>query len=391
MPGSFLLALRFIAYYRSRTMLLVACVTLNLFLPGAVHLLVKRFQESSSARAQATPLIIGAKGSRFGLAIHALSFQGDPVDSVTMAEVLGVRESGLAEPIPLLVRFHARGHVIVGTTPEYFVFRGLNILRGRELQRIGDCVLGSKVAERLRLKSGDRLQTDSENVFDIAGPAPLNLRVAGVLVSANSEDDYAVFVDIKTAWILEGIGHGHDDAEISENGSTLAGTHKHNASRVNLNAHSEVTESNAGAFHFHGDKNTFPVTAIIALPADAKSEVLIMGRYLSPDARAQVLKPSEVLDELMRIVFKAQRLFDLGAMMLGCVTALLVALVMALSLRLRKRERETMFKLGCSRFIIIWLQALELSIVVVASIGLASVLIWLTSLVSPAWIRGWIA
>ena len=47
------------------------------------------------------------------------------VDAWKAAEVARVRNSGLAEAIPLYVRFHARGNPIVGTSLDYFSFRGL--------------------------------------------------------------------------------------------------------------------------------------------------------------------------------------------------------------------------------------------------------------------------
>lgn len=391
MKGVFLLALRFISYYRLRTVLLVLCLTLNLYLPSAVQLIVSEFQEMSAVRAQDTPLVIGAKGSRFALAIHALHFQGDPPESIPMREVARARETGLSEAIPLFVRFRARGSVIVGTSPEYFAFRELRISRGTTSLRMGDCVLGSEVAARLGFGPGDRLLTDAENVFDISGPAPMNLRVVGVLDASQTADDGIVFVNLSTAWILQGIGHGHEAFEAgAENGAVLDGSHKHGASRANLKSHAEVTSENVGSFHFHGNQEEFPLTAIIAIPNDGKSEVLLMGRYLSPDSGSQVLKPTEVLDELMSIIFKAKRLFDFGVILLSVATVLLIALVIALSLRLRKRELETMFKLGCSRNIVFWLQAAELSIVITISLVMTVILLWATQGFAPSLIRGWI-
>jgi hypothetical protein len=59
----------------------------------------------------------------------------------------------------MYVRFQARRNPIVGTTLDYFEFRGLQIARGRQLAVLGDCVLGARVAKSLALKPGDSRMT----------------------------------------------------------------------------------------------------------------------------------------------------------------------------------------------------------------------------------------
>ncbi len=59
-----------------------------------------------------------------------------------------VSGNGLAQPIPLYVRFRSQGDPIVGTSIDYFAFRGLKLAAGRQMTRLGDCVLGSEVARR---------------------------------------------------------------------------------------------------------------------------------------------------------------------------------------------------------------------------------------------------
>ncbi|MCF7765225.1 MAG: ABC transporter permease [Verrucomicrobia bacterium] len=386
MSGVFLLARRSIRYHFGRTLLLTACLTLTFSFPASVHLLVARFQQRATARADATPLLIGAKGSRFGLALHALSFQGETPELITMRELEQIRESALAMPVPLLARFRARGHLVVGTTTNYFRFRHLEIQRGRPLGRIGDCLLGAAAAAHLNAGPGDRVVTESENLFNLAGPTPLNLRVAGVLAPAGTEDDSVVFVDLQTAWILEGIGHGHPETNGPINVPPGTNVRPHSASASNLRTHSAVTDENQESFHFHGNEADFPLSAIIALPNDEKSETLLMGRYLTPGNPAQVLKPGDVVQDLMRIVFDTKRFLDLGALLFGAVTFLLVGLIVALSLRLRKQELETMFKLGCSRWTIVQVQSIELLTILAMSLILASFLSILTNLLGLEWV-----
>jgi zinc transport system substrate-binding protein len=84
-----------------------------------------------------------------------------------------------------------------------------------------------------------------------------------------------------------------------------------------------------------------------------------------------LLVPKAVVAETLDLVFRVKRFFDAQALLVGVATALLLSLVMLLSLRLRRGEMETMFKIGCARMTIIWLLATEILIVVVAGLAIA--------------------
>jgi 3-oxoacyl-[acyl-carrier-protein] synthase-3 len=60
----------------------------------------------------------------------ALYFTGDRPEPMPMREVDRVWDSGLGVPIPLVTAFDTGGRRIVGTTLDYFEFRGLGIAEG---------------------------------------------------------------------------------------------------------------------------------------------------------------------------------------------------------------------------------------------------------------------
>jgi putative ABC transport system permease protein len=402
-----LLARRYLAFHKVQTLIVVGCITATIYLPVVMHLLLADFQQQLTSRGESTPLVIGAAGSRFDLALHALYFETQPPHSISMQEVSDTRTSGLAVPIPLLVRQRARGYPIVGTTLDYLDFRQLQLRRGTTLLRLGDCVLGARVARKLGLEPGDRLLSDPENVFDIAGAYPLSMRVAGVFDESHSPDDNMVFVDLKTAWIIEGIGHGHQDlggpqsADAAgtgqrENGSNQLGdgvilqqTDREIVAGAALRHYTEITEQNVGSFHFHGEPKSFPLTAIIALPHDEKSATLLMGRYQADDQAAQILQPATIVDELLQMVFRAKQFFDVGAVVLIAVTVMFLTLVVLLSRRLRRREMQTLVKLGCSRYMIVGMQTAELSLVMLMSGLSAAALSAVTMAIVPSLLRMW--
>ena len=172
MIDSLYLAWTYLRFHKVKTTILVTSITLIVYLPAAIDALVSESAEQLRDRAAATPLIVGAKGSEVDLVLNTLYFDSDSPSAIAMAEADRAVESGFAEVIPLHVRFRAQKHRIVGTTLDYFKFRGLHVERGRPFAMLGECVLGSDVAATLALTPDDTLLSSPENVFNLDAPLP---------------------------------------------------------------------------------------------------------------------------------------------------------------------------------------------------------------------------
>jgi len=374
------LAWRYMRYNRGKTLILVASMTLLLFLPMGLQILVDRTAARLRTRANTTPVIVGAKGSSLDLALRALYFEGEVPAPIPYAQVTRIASSGLADPIPLHARFAVRQQPVVGTTIDYFDFRGLVPERGALFGMLGECVLGADAAEALAVGPGDKIVTSPENLFDLAGSYPLRMTVAGVLRRSHSPDDVAVFVDIKTSWVIAGHGHGHRDlAEKGAEGQVL----ERDGNRITANASvvqfNEITPDNLASFHFHGDSAALPVTAVIAVPRDDKSRTLLLGRYLGRDEPCQIEVPRAVMDDLIATVVRVRGYVIAVTLLLGCGTLLTICLVFMLSIRLRRRELATMEKIGCSRQLVASLIGSEAVLVFAVALGLAALLTLLTA------------
>ncbi len=371
------LALRYLRFNKIKTVILVFSIAVAVFLPLAVNLLVRDYQHDLLARANATPLVAGAPGSRLDLVLHALYFRGKSAHDLEMADVNAINGSGLAMGLPILNKHEAHGLPIVGTSLEYFDFRGLRVADGTGITRLSDCLLGATAAKQLGLRPGDKLMSDPENVLDLAGSYPIIMHVKGILAPTGTADDGAVFVNIKTEWLILGIMHGHQDV-VTADPSLLLGRDSSNNIVANaaLPTYQEVTSSNAASFHWHGDPATFPVSAIIVVPHDDESSAILRGRYQDPKATVQLLVPKQVVAETLDLVFRVKHFFDAQSLLVGVMTVLLLALVVLLSLRLRRGEMETMFKIGCARSMIFSMQATEIVIVVIVGVAIAGGLSW---------------
>jgi putative ABC transport system permease protein len=360
------LAWRYVRYHRMKSLLMMLCIVLTVSLPLVLGILLAQFNRQIVARANSTPAVIGAKGSKLDLVMHSLYFRSPVTSTIASAEAWEVGDRGRV--IPIHCRITANGVPVVGTGLEYFEFRGLSLASGDGLGRLGDCVLGSAAARRLGLVSGDSILTDRTNMFEIAGNYPLKMRITGILNPTNSPDDDVIFVDIKTAWVVEGFGHGHDDVTASHDQNLVM---ERDEDSVTLSPavlpYTEVTDENIGSFHFHGDFGEFPATALIVIPDDERADALLQGHFDRAESRSQMARPVTEVESLMAMVFRVQKFFQANALLIGMSTLLLLALVVALSIRLRAGEMETMFKIGCSRGTMASLIVAELAIVLCAA------------------------
>ena len=372
------LAWQYLRWHRWKAVILVAAVTLVMYLPLGLQLLIEQTARDLNARADATPLVLGSRGSPLELVLNALYFADERPGSFRFEALETLQASGLVDAIPLHARHHSQGVSIVGTTLDYFDYRGLAVARGRQLATLGEAVLGAAAAERLGLTVGDSVISSPESVFDIAGVYPLKMPVVGILARSLSPDDEAIFVDLKTAWVIEGIGHGHQELTRPEAAGAVLKTEGHrivaNASLVQYN---EITPDNIDSFHFHGSTAELPLSAVLPVPRSDKSRVLIQGRYQS-HPELQLLEPRAVIDQLLDTVFAVQGyvLFAMG--LVGVATAGVVVLVFLLSWRARRAEQDTLHRLGGSRPAILALMLSEVVMVLLAASVFATALVVLT-------------
>lgn len=385
---SLYLAWKYISYNKVKTSILIACISLIIFLPLALQLLLGESERQLMSRATSTPLVAGVKGSSLDLLMNTLYFGDEVPEQMTMAASERIEDSDLAYSIPMYIRFKAREFPIVGTTLDYFDFRQLKIAAGESLTMLGECVLGATAAERLNLKPGNSLVSSPENLFDLAGVYPLKMKVAGVLEKSHTPDDLAVFVDLKTAWIIQGLMHGHQDVtKTTDKTVILKQTDNNVAANAKLFHYAEINEENRDEFHFHGDPSTYPITAVIAVPYDAKSGTILRGRYLEKEEPLKIVVPEEVIDGLLQNIFRIKNVLDSVISLVGLATILAIILVFALSLRLRQREIQTIFKLGCRKSTVARLLGAEIFIIILGSGVICSLLMFFVNIAANDLVR----
>ncbi len=382
MNGIVHLAWRHANAHRGRSLLLVCCIALALWVPWTAGALAERYDTDLRARAASTPLVIGAPGNRYDLTLAALYFRPSELEAVAYSELERLQSEGRAVCIPLHLRNTARGSPVVATSIEYIEFRRLSLADGRDALRIGEVALGAEGARQLSLAVGDHIYSDPTELYDISQPSALRMHVVGVYERTGTPDDDAVFCDVRTAWVLEGIAHGHTEANEIDESLVLSRSESSVSVSGALIEHAEVTPENEASFHYHGDTDLLPLTAILALPYSRKDATLLRSA-INAHREHQAVMPELVIDDLLGVVFRIKAFFDLVGLFLIVTTAALVALVFLLSSRLRAAEMRTLDRIGAPRRAALGLIGLEVIGVLLLATALAGSLTGITLVLLP--------
>jgi len=365
MRGLIYLALQYLRFHRFRTVLLVLSISLCLALPVAMRLATGDIERLLLRRAEAVPYVVGRPGSALDLVLSSLYFRPQPLDELTYGDFDSLDPDDLVLALPLHLQHSSQQIPVVGTTLGYFRLLKCEIAEGTLPRRIGDCVVGAEVARELNLAPEDRLLSDGASFLNPAGQLPLNMRVTGILAPTGQADDDVIFADIKTCWLMDGIGHGHT-ADVSEEAVL-----QREAERVTLGAnvenYLEVTDENVASFHFHGDQQNFPLTSILVFPRDERSAVIWEGQQ-QERSDTQTVIPLQVVQELLQMLVNLQFAIDIATSLLGAALLLLLILLLALSTQLRASELETLQAIGAGRAVRWKLILLDVGLVFVAAI-----------------------
>jgi putative ABC transport system permease protein len=389
---AFGLAWSHLAFRRGRAITLVLALGLVIALPASLNILLDRASRALAARAEATPLLAGTEGSELDLAVASLWFVPPAPRGFPSGELVRLGGDGLATAIPLHLGRSLQREPVVGTTLDYLDLRGLVPAAGRNFATLGECVLGAAAARRLGLRPGDSAMSDAGDPHDLAASPPIRLEIVGVLAPTGTPDDDAVFVDLKTAWTIDGLGHGHDDLAGEVDPADLIGTiGRRVVASERLRQDERVDPASPGRFHFHGDLATFPIHAAIVVPRDDRSAAILRGRFMGGDEPLTLVRPAQAIERLLREILRVRTLLNATLATVAVATAAVAALVLVLSIRMRDEEFATLAALGAARGTVAATVGAEIAILAGLALGLAALIAGLAVAFAPAverWIVG---
>ena len=322
------LAIRRLLFAKSSSLLTIFTVMVTVIVFLLLNSSLKNYGDRLIVRADNDLLIAGSQGSGVDLIMKSLYFRKAEQSTLKHSHLETVRKYAYAAP--LFIHYKAQGLPVCCTSTEYFALRSLDVESGSLFVRLGDCVLGAEAAEKLKLKVGDFLISDPENVFNPAGSVPLKLNVKGILKKTSTPDDIAVFTSLKTGWTMHGLGHEHPE-ELEEPALNLSFL--------------EITEESMKTFHFHGKMADYPLTSVLLKPKSEKARAYLFGESAT-SSEFTIVSPKEGLSGFLDMLFHLDKLFLIILVLILIVILLLNLMIVSLNLRLRQQEKSLFDKLG---------------------------------------------
>ena len=130
-----------------------------------------------------------------------------------------------------------------------------------------------------------------------------------------------------------------------------------------------------------GDPAEFPITAVLVIPDDERANTLLQGTFLASET-LQIVEPGSTIQRLLTTILTVRRYVFVGLGLTAVAGLSMMILVFLLSIQLRRRELNTMLKLGATKGRIFLLLTTEIISVILMGVVVALIGAWTTSLLT---------
>jgi putative ABC transport system permease protein len=196
------------------TLLSIILLTASVAIITLLILLQEQFEKKFNSNVEGIDLVMGAQGSPLQLILSAVYQVDAPTGNISYTEAKTWMDNPFVErAIPLAFGDNYRGFKIVGTTPAYLKHYEAKIEQGKVFKENFEVVIGSTVAEKMKLKVGDQFfgsHGDSEEgeVHDTHA-----YTVTGITAKTGKVVDNLILCTIPSVWAIHDHGHDHEVEE----------------------------------------------------------------------------------------------------------------------------------------------------------------------------------
>ncbi|WP_194776518.1 ABC transporter permease [Pararhodonellum marinum] len=192
----------------------ILLLALGLAIITVLLLIQDQFENKMSRDAEGIDLVVGAKGSPLQLILSSVYHIDFPTGNIDMEEAKSLSKNRLVKnSIPLGMGDNYQGFRIVGTNHDYLELYQVNFQTGQAWQIPFEVVLGNDVAEKLKLKVGDRFVGSHGIGSSSHDHDEHDYVVSGVLEKQNKVLDNLILTSIESVWYTHDEGHDHEKFE----------------------------------------------------------------------------------------------------------------------------------------------------------------------------------
>lgn len=197
------------------TLLSLILLTASVAIISLLVLLQEQFEKQFSNNIDGIDMVIGAQGSPLQLILAAVYHIDAPTGNIDYNEAkTWMNHPFVEKAIPLAFGDNYRGFRIVGSETSYIKHYGASLQQGKLFEKPFEVVLGSEVAQKMRLALGDTFLGTHGDAEEGHVHDEHPYVVVGILESTGKVIDNLIVCSIESVWAVhEEHDHDHDHEE----------------------------------------------------------------------------------------------------------------------------------------------------------------------------------
>lgn len=293
------------------------------------------FEKSYTRNIEGIDMVVGAKGSPLQLILSAVYHIDYPTGNISYEEAgKWFKHPHIEKAIPLAYGDSYQGTSIVGSSEELISHYQGHVETGKMFSDNFEVVIGAKVANKLKLKTGDSFFSTHGNDSNGEKHTHQAYTVTGILAASGTVLDHLILCNVESVWNIH--DHVHDD---------------HDQAEHNHDDHHAIKEITAVLIKF---KNPM---GLVQLPGMINEQTSMMAAVPAIEINR--------LFSLFGIGVKVLQQIGAGVMLLA---SFIVFVTLYNSLKERKYELALMRSVGISREKILLSVIIEAMFLIVAAL-----------------------
>lgn len=377
----FKISWKYLTFRPLSTGLNVFLLALGLAIITVLLLIQDQFEKKMNQDAAGIDLVVGAKGSPLQLILSSVYHVDFPTGNIKMEDAQKLTRNRLVKKIiPLALGDNYQGFRIVGTNHDYLELYAAEFAEGKPFELPFEVVIGSEIAEKLKLKLGDEFTSSHGISVGSHDHDEHNFVVAGVLMPRGNVVDRLILTSIESVW------YSHDEGvEIVEEGTESDSLPS--GDLQNEDDHIEGASDDHAKFHSPIEKTGFPLSdqdrEVTTLLLQYRNPIAAvqLPRMINSGTSMQAASPSFEMSRLFELLGVGISLLQGLAFVLIVIAGLGIFIALYNSLKERKYDLAILRAIGASRgqlLTLIFLEGIMLTFLgAVLGIALGHIFLWL--------------
>lgn len=267
------------------TILSIVLLTASVAIISLLILLQEQFENKFSKNIEGVDLVLGAQGSPLQLILSSVYQMDAPTGNINYKEAqIWMRHPYVKKAIPLAFGDNYQGYKILGTTEDYIQKYNGKLESGMTFHDNFDVVLGSAVAEKMKLKPGDEFYSSHGDSKEGEVHKDFAFKVKGVLLPTGKVMDNLILTTIESVWAV----HDHHEEEEAVNASDEVGNNEHHQDHEHHHEEQMVPEEDR------------EITAVL-LQLRNKMAFVLWPRLIPQNTKMQAASPAIEINRLFTL------------------------------------------------------------------------------------------